>query len=270
MDCSACQDLIVPYALAALDATQRQQVRAHLETGCARCAGYLKEIEETLAQLPLSLDPVPPAEHVRNRLLKRLDDERRSAAVNPKVRSTLVPPRRARWAEPLLAGGLAAAIAVAVLWVKIDHQQRDIAELRNEILRQESRVDQLQASLDREGNTIRLFSSPAVQLVLLQGSGDQPAAKGRAFWDRDRDAFHFFASGLKPLPAGKAYELWFINADQKKIPAGTFTVSPRGEASLVATPPAGTGRIAALAVTDEPAGGSSQPTGHIQLSGQPG
>jgi anti-sigma-K factor RskA len=272
MNCSECQDLIASYALDALTGDERERVRAHLATGCAQCTAEWKAMQATVGQLPLLLDSVAPPAGAKSRLMERVragrgTDDSRMHPTGPSMRTRS---RSRRWAEPLVAAAAAAAIATAVFWVKIDRQQTQIASLSDAVSRQEARVDQLQASLEREGDTIRLFASPGVQLVSLQGSGDQAGAKARVFLDKDRKAFHLYASGLKPLAGSKVYELWFINADQKKIPAGTFTVNPRGEASLVATPPPEAGRIAALAVTDEPAGGSRQPTGHIQLVGQAG
>ena len=266
MNCSRCQDLIIPYALSALEPDEREQVHAHLQTGCVRCNAELAEVQATLAQLPLSLDPVPPPAGLRSRLMKRLEADRTPAS-DGSLQPPLAMSRRWRWAEPILAGGLAAAVTAGLLWGKIDRQQRELADLRSQIVRQEARVDQLQAGLEQDVNTLRLFASPAVQLVTLQNPAGQAPAKGRVFWDKDREAFHLYASGLKPTSSGRAYEMWFINSDQKKIPAGTFTVNSRGEGSLVAQPPADAGKIAAIAVTNEPAGGSPQPTGQIELAG---
>ena len=274
MNCSDCEDLIVDYAMDGLDGPQRQQVHAHLESGCGSCAASLAEIEATLARVPLSLDPVAPPARLKIQLMNRLNqDPDRSPAVMQPVRAVARPAApaqvlRVNWVQPLLAGGLAAAITCGVFWGYIVSQQNELGKLRTEVARQEARLDQLQTGLDQNGSTLRLFSSPAVQLVGLQGAGDQTAAKGRAFWDTDRHSVHFFASGLKSLAANKAYELWFINAEQKKLPAGTFVVNDRGEASLISNPPADAGRVVALAVTDEPLGGSPQPTGNIQLIGQ--
>jgi anti-sigma-K factor RskA len=269
MNCSECQDLILPFALEALDASQRERVHAHLQTGCAQCVTELAEIQATLSQLPLSLDPVSPSPQLRQRLIDRIGAGR--DAMSPTLTPSAAPsPRGLRWIEPLLAGALAASVTAGLLWFRIDRQQRQMDDLRDQITRQQARIDQLQAAMETEGNTLRLFASPAVQLVSLQGAGGQPQARGRVFWDRDRQAFHLYASGLKPLDRGKVYEMWFIDAAQKKLPAGTFEVSSRGEASLVATPPPDAGNIAALAITEEPMGGSAQPTGQIQLVGKPG
>lgn len=272
MNCSECQDLLVDYALSALDADERQQARAHLDSGCADCAAELASVEATLAQLPLALNPVAPPAELRARLMERVGQSgtrwsSASASRPMRIDSTARRPA-SRWIEPLIAGGLAAAITGGVLWVKIDRQQREMADLRNEILTQEARLNQVQATLDQERGTLRLFASPAVQLVALQGAEDQPAAKARVFWDKDREAFHLYASNLKQLSPDKAYELWFINSDQKKIPGGTFRANSHGEATFTVKPPADLGTVAALAVTAEPAGGSPQPTGHVLLLGK--
>lgn len=270
MNCSECQDLILPYLLGALSPAEAEAVRAHLQTGCASCADELAATEATLSQIPRSLTPVPPPPKLRARLLERVRSGGRNARAREPIRDG-APPRRWRWAEPLVAGALAASVTAALLWVRIERQQQELADLRDQISRQEARVDQLQAGLNSQQDTIHLFASPAVQLVSLQGTAGQPSAKGRGFWDKDRRSFHLYVSGLKPLARDKSYELWFIDADQKKLPAGTFDVNARGEASLVATAPAPTGdKLAALAVTDEPAGGSAQPTGQIRLLGKPG
>jgi anti-sigma-K factor RskA len=267
MNCSECQDLLDSYALEALDANQAAQVRAHLQAGCDECVAELAEIEAALAQLPLSLDPVAPPAAVRTRLL-----ERTAAAHGP--RATNVSPLpfpallRRRWIEPLIAAAAAAAITAGIFWGKLDRQQRQLDAVRDELFHQEARVDQLQAGLESEGNSIRMFASPAVQLVSLDGSPQQPTAKARVFWDKDRNLFHLYAAGLKKLAPGKTYEMWFINSEKQKLPAGTFLLSSHGEGSLVGKPPPDAGSVVALAVTDEPEGGSNQPTGQIQLLGQ--
>ena len=72
---------------------------------------------------------------------------------------------------------------------------------------------------------------------------------------------------MKPAPEGKTYELWFVTAAEEKIPAGTFDVGASGEATLLVEIPEGIGTLVLAAVTDEPAGGSPQPTGSFQVLG---
>jgi anti-sigma-K factor RskA len=64
----------------------------------------------------------------------------------------------------------------------------------------------------------------------------------------------FTGSGLRPLPASRVYELWFIGATTR--PAGTLPAAPGGTPVLASGLAAGD----RIGVTVEPAGGSSAPT----------
>ena len=109
--------------------------------------------------------------------------------------------------------------------------------------------------------------TPDLQYVSLSGA-EQPKARGRIFWDRDRNDWHVQVFDLKPPGPGRTYELWFITPDQKKVPAGTFDVDAQGRGALVAAVPPNIGPIALAAITDEPAGGVQVPTGKIHLLGE--
>ena len=65
----------------------------------------------------------------------------------------------------------------------------------------------------------------------------------------------------------KAYELWLVNDQQAKIPAGTFHVDGSGQVSITTSVPM-PGGLLLVAVTDEPAAGVPQPTGNFQLLGK--
>jgi anti-sigma-K factor RskA len=63
--------------------------------------------------------------------------------------------------------------------------------------------------------------------------------------------------GLKSLPNGKTYELWYINGAGKAMDAGLFESSGKSTLKVL------TGKMAkgdTIGVTVEPAGGSQQPT----------
>jgi anti-sigma-K factor RskA len=97
---------------------------------------------------------------------------------------------------------------------------------------------------------------------------EQSPAFGRILWDQQKQQWHVYVFDLKPPPPGRTYELWFIKPDQTKVPAGTFDTDASGKGSLRVQLPEDIGPIALAAITDEPAGGSPQPTGAIHLVGQ--
>jgi anti-sigma-K factor RskA len=148
--------------------------------------------------------------------------------------------------------------------------KRDAQLTRQEVqlARQEAQLQALESQVQNAAMTIRLLRSPAVQVVSLGGAEAQPEAAGRIFWDKTRGEWRFFAANMRPAGPGKTYQLWFVTDDQRKISAGTFDVDPSGESEIVVKVPEGIGRLALAAVTDEPAGGVPQPTGHFQLLGK--
>jgi anti-sigma-K factor RskA len=266
--CDERQDLILLYAMDALDAPQREEVRAHLAGGCTRCAGALSEAQGVVASLAVSAEPVTAPARARERLLDRVRAPAAGAAAAPSVTAvvddddaeraptgaipwtpeeqaavSLSPPppqRRAarRWLGPSLAAAacVGALIGSLAMWFA----QRDRA---------------------------RLPGAPEVHMVALTGGESQPLARGRIFRDTVRHVWHVYVFDLKPPANGRTYELWFIAGDQKKIPAGTFDVDAQGKGTLLVTIADNLPPIVAAAITDEPLGGSPQPTGAIHLSG---
>ena len=75
------------------------------------------------------------------------------------------------------------------------------------------------------------------------------------------------AADLATLAPGKAYELWAIRGDRPPEPAGVF-VPTAGNATAVRLPRVTDPRsVSAFAISIEPTGGSTSPTGAIVLVG---
>jgi anti-sigma-K factor RskA len=80
----------------------------------------------------------------------------------------------------------------------------------------------------------------------------------------------FQAAGLPATPAGKTYELWWITREHGPVAAGLFQAEDgHPVVAPVALPPPGE-HVLLSAVTLEPAGGVSKPTGAMYLKGAPG
>src|SRR5439155_1333857 len=62
-----------------------------------------------------------------------------------------------------------------------------------------------------------------------------------------------------PAPSGRIYQLWAIKKGQNPVSVGTFNTAAGGRAIVTLPAPAGL-RPDLSAVTEEPAGGSPQPT----------
>ncbi|HME70958.1 MAG TPA: anti-sigma factor [Myxococcota bacterium] len=293
MICEQRAEEILEYAADALEAGEREAVARHLATGCPRCAGALAEAESVLAHLALSVAPLDPSPSVRARLFSRLEGALHAApsalpgaALRPAGPAT--PPAAARRRAKSWRAGISAAIAASlvalVTYFGIAHPLvREVDRLRTEretlvtretvlerdVAERDQRIATLESDAARSTETVRMMRSPEVEVIPLRGAAPQPGAVGRLFFDHAAGRWYFHASQLRPAGPGKTYELWFINSAQQKIPAATFDVDANGEATLLIDVPESTGTLALAAVTDEPAGGVKQPTGEIQILGQP-
>ncbi len=161
------RDLMPLYLLGQLDDDQQQLVRDRLQSGCPRCAGYLAEAEATLANLPLSLDPVAPPAHVKSRLMDQIE-----AAAKPAA-PPWIPPPDFDEAPPddqppgvvwkLFLPAAAAAVAVLVTWAVMNRpmtrQQQQIQALRINLAARQEKIDHLEDQVQSiQRTTVRIES----------------------------------------------------------------------------------------------------------------
>ncbi len=141
------------------------------------------------------------------------------------------------------------------------------SELQSEVARLTRRSSDLQNELARGRDADSLAAAPDSRVVALKGTKEARAARARLIYDPLGGNVVFFAYDLPLAPPGRAYQLWLI-ADGKPQSAGVFTTDEAGRAVLRGQVPAGGRRASAFAVTLEPAGGSSAPTGDKYLLGK--
>jgi anti-sigma-K factor RskA len=277
MTCAERRDELLLHVAGMLDESERRELQAHLESGCPACAGALAEAEAVLYQVPLALEPVVPSADVRRRLLERVEPPRGETVSfgAPARRSSFV----ASWLRPAIAAGLTAAamfflVALPMrgrLETRIARQELRIADLERAGQTQKAVVNQQRVELEQLRAQVsiarRVMSRPETLVAGLRGTEVEPRAGARIFWDRDANRWYLVVSGMQPPAAGRTHQLWFITADQQAVSAGTFTVDQNGDGSYDVEVATGIGTIVKAAITDEPAGGSTQPTGQIRVAG---
>jgi hypothetical protein len=253
----------------ALEPAEAAALRAHLATGCTRCASYLAEADATLAYLPFALDQTAPAPSARDRLFNQLNQA-------PPSRPDTTPARRhilklPHWVRDSLPAAIAASIVFiatvqTMLYLQRNREAGMTAELSD--LRQTLNVArQHNSELTDQVQLVRLLTGSSKQIT-LEGKG-QPKAFGRAFWDDNRKAWYFRAFNLEQLPKNEGYQLWFETPYGHKIPTPrTFKPDEHGDAYIVVTLPADSGPVSKAFVTDEPSVGTYQPTGAVHLYGK--
>jgi anti-sigma-K factor RskA len=103
---------------------------------------------------------------------------------------------------------------------------------------------------------LAILNDPSTRQVTF-GETAVPS-RGRVFVSGAKGVL-FIGARLPALAADKIFELWVIPATGKPVPAGTFGRETDATAVYVRPGPV-QGDAAALAVTVEPEGGSTQPT----------
>lgn len=241
------------YALDALDPHEHVEFEQHL-TSCDICRVETDELIETAARLGSVAEAVPPPA-MRARVLD-------AAARTPQERPTVVSlqSRRSRpWTTPLLA--VAAALLV-VLGVGVGVQQWSQDQDRRD-----NEAAQVQQDARAEGEGL-------IADVLTAGDKvayDSQTPSGlhlTVVKSQDMDAAVVSLRNLPPLREGRSYQLWRITggevASAGLIRADDISLD---RATLLMEDVAGTKSVV---VTEEPAGGSQQPTTkplvHLDLS----
>jgi anti-sigma-K factor RskA len=223
--------------LAALDALDGDEARAFADhvRGCEACRRE-RDAFAAAAHVGLGVPPVAPPPQLRARVLGAIG----------------APAAGGRRIWPLAAAAtLAAGFAVGLIAMQ---QERDI-ERQRRVHAAMAHDDLLALLADAGSRTTTLAALPAA-----------PRSGGRVVWNAQTRRAMFFASGLDPAPAGKAYEMWVI-AGGAPVPSGLFQVDPQGRVVgdlpwLEETPSAKT-----FAVTLEPAAGTAAPTGPMVMAG---
>jgi anti-sigma-K factor RskA len=90
---------------------------------------------------------------------------------------------------------------------------------------------------------------------------------GYLIMSKDQRQGGLLVNGLRVLPSGRSYQVWFVRPDQSRAPAGTFSVDHLGQAVALVDVPQPANDFHGVAITEEPAGGSTSPTGHDLLAG---
>ncbi len=259
-NCDQFVEMFEAYALGALDAPDRAALEAHLATGCQDCAKAVEEARWLVSQLAYLAPEAAPSDMLKGRLMQTVRAEAK-AARRPSLSKAGIPVWM--WA------GVAALVLVTLYsaW-NAQRMQREIqsANERAASILQQRR--ELQAQLDAEKITAAILVDPAsVRIALVSPDSKVPQLEAR--W---HSQLGIVLTGQKiAAPSGnRVLQLWLIPKAPGAKPVPSLTVRPDAEGKvvlLVSNPPGAIAQTKALAITEEPAGGSAQPTPPIRWAG---
>jgi anti-sigma-K factor RskA len=250
-------ELIPLYAVGALSGEEKRKLEEHLAGGCELCEAELAQFQETVNRLPYGLTaPTLPAD-MKERIRAKVE------AVDAQK------PSRIRWASVLQLAAVAAlfVIAASLYWKQNNLLMEREKQLETLDAQRQAELRDLELKLEQQKKEIGWLRDPSVQLALLTGA--EPNSKGKMVWNPTLSQGIFYANALPQLAQQKTYELWVIGKNGP-VAAGVFAPDQQGSVVLTITrisEPA-EGKLQ-FAVTIEPAGGVSKPTGSIIMAGTP-
>lgn len=227
-------------------------------------AAHDEDLDPDIAQaLAQSVEQVDPPAALRDRVLGSVGASSVTRAKATATTAAVFPSWLAAAALLAIAAGL--SVYSLQLRSRITTLER---ELRDAILRADASNTQLaevrRTAADAQ-SSVAVLTAPDTARIELAGQTVAPQASGRVFWSRSRGLV-FTASNLPALPAGRTYQLWVVTA-QVPVSAGLLKPDANGSVNIVFNPPANIPSATAMAVTIEPEGGVSAPTGAMYLVG---
>jgi anti-sigma-K factor RskA len=238
------KEMIPARALSALDAAEARALNDHL-SDCAECRMELEEWEATAAAMAVSAKPMEPSPEVRERLLNEIRKELSVPQVIPFRSAT-----RNIWTSFGSLGAIAAVILVTVLIVGLIIVWRENLAIREQLAQSQE--------------FLQLVNTPGSRVAELKGTDVGRGATAKLVFDNNGRAM-LMAAKLPNVPEGKAYQLWFIVGKNPPMPGKTFVPDSGGQGTLKDQVPHAALDSAVFAITVEPAGGVSAPTGAIYL-----
>jgi anti-sigma-K factor RskA len=291
------------YALGALDPADRRAVEDLLASSPDHQA-ELRQLREVVALLPFAAPPAEPPDHVRERLLARIEADRaeRFAPATPRP----APRPQARWFVPtalavlvtfvVALAGLTFSLGNALarldqtnselvatmaelqqrlaetqqrqeaLAIQLDQGRRQLDEVSAQLVVSQEQIGQVHAQIAQEEYVVSFVSAPGVATRELAPAQFQARARGEMYMYPGESSAVVLFSGLPDLAPGQVYQFWLADGDTQ-VGAGTFIVDQSGIARLVIRAPREVNAFSQVMLTIEPAGGSTAPSDTVVLTG---
>lgn len=246
-DCSQVAELYESYALGVLDPADRALIEEHLARGCPTCTAGAERARQLVANLAyLAPDAEPPAA-LRRKLLNAV------RAQEPRSE-----PRRS-WI-PIWALAAAAALVLFAVYttMRIRQFESEVAALDRRAAQEEQRNQALDSERARYQQALEIIAASATkQMQLTSAKTAMPAVT--AYWN-PMMGLVLAADKMPDMPSGRTLQLWVVPRKGEPVSIGIFRPNASGQILMVMPPEDSMTEAKALAISDEPAGGSPQPT----------
>jgi anti-sigma-K factor RskA len=258
-NCEQFKESVEAYALGALDAEERAAFEAHLATDCADCTKDVEEARWLVSQLAYLAPEAEPSDMLKGRLMQVVRAEAQSSKQAAQAKQIVA----AKRTVPVWLWAGAAAMLLFSVYSAWDAQQksnqvREASQQAAQLLEEQQELENQLALAKRE--TTILTDPTSVKITLA--SQDKQTPQLEAHWHTE---LGIVVSGWQiPAPgSNRVLQLWLIPKAAGGKPMPSLTLRPDADGRfvlLVPNPPELMAETKALAITEEPVGGSLQPT----------
>jgi len=270
-DCKQLGESYEAYALGALEGEEREAIERHLARGCAACTAGVAQARWVVAQLAALAPDAEPPEELRARILAAAAasaDARAGAGsatgAEPRGATSIASARGTRRPRPSAVPAWAWAIAAALLlatgysaW-QTRRLDRQLESAARELRQGQARQAAIESEREHYEMAMQILSAQDTKaLQLTSKKAAMPPVQ--AYWS-PKMGLLVMSAGMPQMPSSMTLQLWMVPKKGAPMSVGIFRPDAAGHVMLVAATGAPITEIAALAISEEPAGGSAQPT----------
>ena len=268
--CEQLAELYEAYALGALEGAELAAVEEHLARQCPTCTPGVAQARALVANLSYLAPPAEPPAALRRKLLTAIAAEPAGTAAGAvptgaTVRGVdAVAQDRARAPErawvPAWAWVAAAALILFAGYTTFQMRQfsREVAVLERQGAQEQQRSRALDSERERYLQALNIIGAASTRrLQLKPGKTAMPPVT--AYWNPGMGLV-LAADKMPDMPPGRTLQLWVVPQQGAPISVGIFRPNAAGQVLMVMPAASAMLMAKALAISDEPAGGSPQPT----------
>ena len=268
MECEQLAPLYGEYALGVLEGDERAELEAHLARGCPTCVPAVAKARWVVAQLALAAPDAQPPLALHDKILDAVRTSPDANRASIPAEGPFEKPAGNRPIFPAWAWAAAAALALLTGYSvrQMSLQTTQLVELRREMKLATLQTQALKDQLDEGRMVASVMMSPdSMPLKLMPKEKNMPMVHA---YVHPHMGVAITADEMPSMPAARTLQLWFMPKKGQPMSVAIFRPDSQGQIALVAPVNMPMNEIAALAITEEPAGGSPQPTSGIAWMAQ--
>ncbi len=251
-------DMAAAFALDALDGDEREAFEAQLRSD-PELQSLVEEYGDVVGTMAEELEPLTPPVELRERVLMRA----RANIADKSLRSLVAGPGESpRWPSRLaIAASVILALVMGASALRLSQRagglEQVVATLEGELEGIRLELQSAEVELARYDSIAATFVGQDLRFASLSAPDADPAL--HLIHNQEQDLLLVAATNLPPAPTDRIYQLWGIREGEDPVSLGTFNSDAQNSA-LQTLGAAAAPEFDIAAVTDEPAGGSPQPT----------